>query len=332
MTNAKISALTSATTPLAGTETLPVVQSSTTKQVSVANLTAGRAVSAASLALTTTPLPVSSGGTGLSSVTAGYVPFGSSSTALSTSANLFWNTSTNTLQIPYVGVNTTFQSGYYAAINGDTWFGNSSGVQIGSVKNNGGWFDFNASANVNGAQISTAANTPVRVVINGTETWRFDTSQNIAQGVASKGINFTANTPAAGKTSQLLNWYEEGTFTPTIFGDVTAGVTTYGSQNGRYTRVGNLVTFKIDLIWTNQTGSGSLVVGGLPFTSANDGYVGVCTMRASNLTYTAGASLAGQIQVNSTNIYLIQSTNGATVATIPIDTAATITLCGSYFV
>jgi hypothetical protein len=42
MANSKISALTSATTPLAGTETLPIVQSSTTKQVSVANLTAGR--------------------------------------------------------------------------------------------------------------------------------------------------------------------------------------------------------------------------------------------------------------------------------------------------
>jgi hypothetical protein len=51
MANSKISALTSATTPLAGSETLPVVQSSTTKQVSVANLTAGRTVSAKQLAL-----------------------------------------------------------------------------------------------------------------------------------------------------------------------------------------------------------------------------------------------------------------------------------------
>lgn len=40
-----ISALTSATTPLAGTEVLPIVQSGVTKQVSVANLTAGRSVS-----------------------------------------------------------------------------------------------------------------------------------------------------------------------------------------------------------------------------------------------------------------------------------------------
>lgn len=44
MADAKISALTAATTPLAGSEVLPIVQSGTTKKVSVANLTAGRAV------------------------------------------------------------------------------------------------------------------------------------------------------------------------------------------------------------------------------------------------------------------------------------------------
>lgn len=52
MADSKISALTGATTPLAGTEVLPIVQSSTTKQVSVANLTAGRAVSMKSLEVT----------------------------------------------------------------------------------------------------------------------------------------------------------------------------------------------------------------------------------------------------------------------------------------
>lgn len=49
MADLKISQLTAATTPLAGTETLPIVQSSTTKQVSVTNLTAGRAVSMRSI-------------------------------------------------------------------------------------------------------------------------------------------------------------------------------------------------------------------------------------------------------------------------------------------
>jgi hypothetical protein len=49
MADTKISALTASTTPLAGTEVLPIVQSGTTKQVSVANLTAGRAVNVSSL-------------------------------------------------------------------------------------------------------------------------------------------------------------------------------------------------------------------------------------------------------------------------------------------
>jgi hypothetical protein len=44
MADKKISALPAATTPLAGTEVLPVVQGGTTDQVSVANLTAGRDV------------------------------------------------------------------------------------------------------------------------------------------------------------------------------------------------------------------------------------------------------------------------------------------------
>ena len=57
MPNSKISDLTSATTPLAGTETLPVVQSSTTTKVSVANLTAGRAVSGTSFAVTGNTAP-----------------------------------------------------------------------------------------------------------------------------------------------------------------------------------------------------------------------------------------------------------------------------------
>jgi hypothetical protein len=71
MANSKISALSAASTPLAGTEVLPIVQGGITEQVSVANLTAGRAVSAASLSLTTTPLPASSGGTGLSALGTG---------------------------------------------------------------------------------------------------------------------------------------------------------------------------------------------------------------------------------------------------------------------
>jgi hypothetical protein len=54
MADTKISALTAATTPLAGTEVLPIVQSGTTVKVSVDNLTTGKNVKAASLSVNTT--------------------------------------------------------------------------------------------------------------------------------------------------------------------------------------------------------------------------------------------------------------------------------------
>jgi hypothetical protein len=61
LADTKISALPAATLPLAGTEVLPIVQGGTTDQVSVANLTAGRAISATQLTLTTGNVIVSDG-------------------------------------------------------------------------------------------------------------------------------------------------------------------------------------------------------------------------------------------------------------------------------
>lgn len=61
MADTKISALPASTTPLAGTEVLPIVQSGATKKVSVADLTAGRAISATQVTLTTGSLIVASG-------------------------------------------------------------------------------------------------------------------------------------------------------------------------------------------------------------------------------------------------------------------------------
>ena len=54
MANVKISELPAATVPLAGSELVPIVQSGTTDQVTVANLTAGRTVSAAAVTATGT--------------------------------------------------------------------------------------------------------------------------------------------------------------------------------------------------------------------------------------------------------------------------------------
>jgi hypothetical protein len=94
---------------------------------------------------------------------------------------------------------------------------------------------------------------------------------NLVIGTAGKGIDFSANTGAPGMTSELLTWYEEGTFTPTIGGDTVAGVQTYNTQVGFYTRIGNRVEFNLRIVLTAKDAatSGLLIIGGLPFTSDN---------------------------------------------------------------
>lgn len=80
MANSKISALPVATTPLAGTEVLPVVQGGVTDQVSVANLTAGRAISALSATLSNGNLVVGTAGKGITTGGATALGFGVNST------------------------------------------------------------------------------------------------------------------------------------------------------------------------------------------------------------------------------------------------------------
>ena len=106
---------------------------------------------------------------------------------------------------------------------------------------------------------------------------------NLVQGTAAKGVNFTANTPAAGMTSQLLNWYEEGTWTP-VFNPGSGTITTQ-TCSGRYTRIGRLVTVQFSIVINDVgTGVGAGGVSGLPFTSANTTDVGSGVSREYNAT------------------------------------------------
>jgi hypothetical protein len=86
-------------------------------------------------------------------------------------------------------------------------------------------------------------------------------TDNIVQGTAAKGINFTANTPAAGMTSQLLNWYEQGTWTPTAVG--YDGVMTVA--NATYIRIGNLVKASASVTYDGTVDASTVNIIGLPF-------------------------------------------------------------------
>ena len=102
-------------------------------------------------------------------------------------------------------------------------------------------------------------------------------SDNILFDTASKGIYLGVTSATA---SNLLDDYEEGTWTPS-FGSSSGsfGSLTFGTQIGRYTKIGNAVT-----IWcranctttTIGTASGQFEITGLPFvaSSVSDMYAG----------------------------------------------------------
>jgi len=112
----------------------------------------------------------------------------------------------------------------------------------------------------------------------------YDSTGNLVVPVAAKGINFTANTPAAGMTSQLLNWYEEGTWNPSQ----GAGLTVVGAftSGGKYVRVGKLVTVNFYLTGATSiaAAAGNYLTTNLPFTVSGAGGVGIATNASPNAT------------------------------------------------
>ena len=71
-------------------------------------------------------------------------------------------------------------------------------------------------------------------------------------------------------SANLLDDYEEGTWTPTFQGSTTAGTYTYWGQDGAYIKVGNMVTvsFRLTAITTSSAGSGYIQIAGVPFVKA----------------------------------------------------------------
>jgi hypothetical protein len=166
------------------------------------------------------------------------------------------------------------QSGTANALSGELRIGENPVYQgrIYYDYNTGDFYIENSYNNNNGEIIfRTKTNaTPV-------EVGRFN--QNGLAFPNGKGIDFSAT--AGTGTSELFDDYEEGTWTPTYTTDGTDfdSITYDAVTSGNYTKIGNLVTLvariRTDAI-TVGSASGSLVVGGLPFTpSANFGSASV---------------------------------------------------------
>ena len=97
------------------------------------------------------------------------------------------------------------------------------------------------------------------------------TSGNLVIGTSGNGIDFSATSDASGMTSELLDAYEVGSFTPVVADASSGGNTASGSFTGQYIKVGKLVQIYCSLLNINTSGMTSgnaLVIRGLPFTSS----------------------------------------------------------------
>jgi hypothetical protein len=317
MADVKISGLPASTVPLAGTEVLPIVQGGVTKQVSVDNLTAGKAISATTVNATTFDTNVAAAAVTLSGTTLAadgtdtninlaITPKGSGGLGIngSPTGDLAGSTLTAKFCVkqdesgPVAGF---VKANNSAATPGATVYGCRSRGTLTAptiVQNNDVLATY-LGLGFDGTDLAIAADIefqvdgtpgsndmPGRILFkttpDGTQTpveaMRIDSAQNVTLatgnlviGTSGKGIDFSA-TPGTG-TSELLNDYEEGTWTPsytTTGGDFTTH--NYTTQIGTYTRIGRMVYIYIQLRSTTYTGgSGDLQIAGLPFTTSSNG-------------------------------------------------------------
>jgi hypothetical protein len=292
MANSKISALPSATTPLAGTEVLPIVQGGITEQVSVANLTAGRAVSAASLALTTSPLPATSGGTGQSSYAIGDLLYASTTTALAKLADIATGNaliSGGVSTAPSwgkIGL-TTHISGVLPVANGGT---NASTASITAFNNITGYTASGATGTTSTNLVFSTSPSITTPTLVGNATL---STGNLVIGTSGKGIDFSAT--AGTGTSELLADYEEGTWTPTDGSGAGLSIT----GNGAYTKIGRMVYWQAIVVYPVTANASVASIAGLPFALAL--VSNVAGRSGSTITATDEATLIQSLQIETSN-------------------------------
>jgi hypothetical protein len=148
------------------------------------------------------------------------------------------------------------------------------------------------------------------------------------------GITFPA-TASASSNANTLDDYEEGTWTPTVYGGTTAGTTTYTAQRGFYTKIGRAVTITFDVGYSAATGTGVLYIGGSPFTSSALGngaqYTG--SVMTNNLNMPNAGSYALYNSGGSVQLEIYSSTDDAALNSIVLSNeTATIWGTLTYFV
>ena len=148
---------------------------------------------------------------------------------------------------------------------------------------------------VNGGTGVTTSTGTGSVVLSAAPTLSGDvalSTGNLVISTSGKGIDFSADPAAAGMTSELLDDYEEGTWTATLTASAGAP-TTPVTETGTYTKVGRQVTVTCSFNARSLAGSsGDVQITGLPFTVGSQDCHGVCgnnSLSGGSLMCTAAA-------------------------------------------
>jgi hypothetical protein len=167
------------------------------------------------------------------------------------------------------------------------------------------------------------------VLVNDSGNVNFDGTATFSGGVV-----FGDAGGSGTNTSNTLDSYEEGNFTPTVFGTTTTGTATYTQQNGKYTKIGRQVTAQIYVSWTSGTGSGYLRISGFPFAAsyAAGNYASAAFGEHSLIAFTSGKTLSGLISPGTTNIAVTECGANALPLSVPYDPSGYIILTLSYFI
>ena len=157
--------------------------------------------------------------------------------------------------------------------------GNAAGARItiesGSAANTGPQFQMICGSHKWSMQVPKAAG---NLEFNNNGTLDFlmadDGDFHVVDGdivfsTAGHGIDFSATSDASGGTSELLDDYEEGTWTPTLVS--APGGASIGSATGYYTKVGNMCTLWLQSVTIsgNNSSNNTIQVGGIPFSCAS---------------------------------------------------------------
>jgi len=141
-------------------------------------------------------------------------------------------------------------------------------------------------------------------------------------------IKFPA-TQVASANANTLDDYEEGTWTPVVFGRTSAGTGTYTRQVGTYTKIGNSVRVFCNIVWTAHTGTGDLAISGMPFTTdATVGHNTPFAITVGELTFSGQISAA--VDRSSTTLGLNQIVSNTAIAGVAMDGSGDINASGFY--